>query len=106
MFQQEEIKRGDVPESIQCYMYETGCCEEEARVYIRNLIYELWKMMNKEILLAEEPFKKFCITALNLVRMSMCFYLNYGDGFSVNPNSEPKKNLVSLIVDPIPTLSD
>nr|QZL13763.1 terpene synthase 1 [Colquhounia coccinea var. mollis] len=98
----EEIKRGDVPKSIQCYMHETGCSEEDARVYIKNLIYELWKKMNKEILLAEEPFKNVGATAMNLVRMSLVFYLHYGDGFGVNPYTETKKTLVSLIVDPIP----
>ncbi|KAL8495048.1 hypothetical protein ACS0TY_019270 [Phlomoides rotata] len=98
----EEVKRGDVPKSIQCYMHETGCSEEVARVYIRNMIYELAKKMNKETLMAEKSFKSFGVTALNLVRMSLSFYLNNGDGFGVNPNSETKNNLVSLIVDPIP----
>ncbi|KAL8499820.1 hypothetical protein ACS0TY_019707 [Phlomoides rotata] len=98
----EEGKKGDVPKSVQCYMHETGCSEEEARAYIKNMIYEFGKKTNKETLMAEKPFKSFGVTALNLVRMSLCFYLNYEDGFGVNPNSETNKNLVSVIADPIP----
>ncbi|KAL8495056.1 hypothetical protein ACS0TY_019276 [Phlomoides rotata] len=62
----EEVKRGDVPKSIQCYMHETGCSEEVARVYIRNILYELAKKMNKETLMVEMSFKSFGVTALKL----------------------------------------
>lgn len=35
---QDELRRGDVSKSIQCYMYETKSSEDKAREYIRNLI--------------------------------------------------------------------
>ncbi|KAF2284339.1 hypothetical protein GH714_020813 [Hevea brasiliensis] len=39
----DELKRGDVPKSIQCYMHETGASEAKARDHIRFLISETWK---------------------------------------------------------------
>ncbi|RVW26290.1 (-)-alpha-terpineol synthase [Vitis vinifera] len=44
----DELKRGDVPKSIQCYMYETSASEDDARKYIGFLIDETWKKMNEE----------------------------------------------------------
>lgn len=47
------MKRGDVPKSIECYMKESGGHREEARDYVRFLIYETWKKMNDEVLLVK-----------------------------------------------------
>nr|Q2XSC4.1 RecName: Full=Exo-alpha-bergamotene synthase; Short=LaBERS; AltName: Full=Trans-alpha-bergamotene synthase [Lavandula angustifolia]ABB73046.1 trans-alpha-bergamotene synthase [Lavandula angustifolia] len=93
----EEIKRGDVSKSIQCYMNETGCCEGDARHHVKSLIEVALKRMNDEILM-EKPFKSFDTNAMNLARISLCFY-QYGDGFG-KPHSDTIKNLVSLIVLP------
>ncbi|KAK4491964.1 hypothetical protein RD792_002748 [Penstemon davidsonii] len=94
----DEIKKGDVPKSIQCYMKETGCSEDDARNYIKQLIDLTLKRMNKEILM-ESPIKNFVTTAMNLARIAQCIY-QYGDGFGV-PHLDTKKNLASLIVEPI-----
>ncbi|PIM97305.1 Exo-alpha-bergamotene synthase [Handroanthus impetiginosus] len=98
----DEIKKGDVPKSIQCYMHETSCSEEDAREYVKHLIDVTLKRMNKDILL-ENPVKDFSATAMNLARIALCMY-QFGDGFGV-PHPETKKNLVSLIVKPI-TMSE
>ncbi|KAL0422437.1 UNVERIFIED_CONTAM: (-)-alpha-terpineol synthase [Sesamum latifolium] len=50
----DEVKRGDVPKSIQCYMNESGGTGEEAIEYIRFLISETWKNMNQEAFVAED----------------------------------------------------
>uniref|UniRef100_A0A6N2KRP2 Terpene synthase metal-binding domain-containing protein n=1 Tax=Salix viminalis TaxID=40686 RepID=A0A6N2KRP2_SALVM len=42
----DELKRGDVSKSIQCYMYETEVFEEKARDHIKNLIGNTWKKIN------------------------------------------------------------
>ncbi|XP_022877994.1 trans-alpha-bergamotene synthase-like isoform X1 [Olea europaea var. sylvestris] len=94
----DEIKRGDVPKSIQCYMKDTGCSEEDAREYIKYLIDVTWKKINKEILM-NSPCKDFAGTAMNLARTSQCMY-QYGDGFGV-PHLETKRNIISLIIEPI-----
>nr|AIS39008.1 terpene synthase 7 [Salvia miltiorrhiza] len=95
----EEMKRGDVPKSVQCYMTETGCSEEDARKHIKHLIETALKRMNKEILM-EKPLKNFGHIAMNLGRISLCMY-QHGDGFGL-PHSETKRNLVSLLVQPFP----
>ncbi|KAL2495313.1 cineole-1 [Forsythia ovata] len=94
----DEIKRGDVPKSIQCYMHETGCSEEDARDHIKYIIDVTLKKMNKDILM-DSPFKDFVGTAMNLARISQCIY-QYGDGFGV-PHLDTQKNLFSLLVEPI-----
>ncbi|RVW71182.1 (-)-alpha-terpineol synthase [Vitis vinifera] len=84
----DELKRGDVPKSIQCYMHETGACEEDAREHIKCLIGETWKKMNEDRVV-ESPFSQtFIGIAINLARMSQCMY-QYGDGHGVQ-NRETK----------------
>lgn len=69
----DEVKRGDVPKSIQCYMKETSCSEEDARDYVKCLIDVTLKKMNKDILMYC-PFKDFVGPAMNLARITQCFY--------------------------------
>ncbi|EOX92383.1 Myrcene synthase, chloroplastic, putative isoform 1 [Theobroma cacao] len=96
----DELERGDVPKSIQCYMHETGFSKEEARHYIRNLIDATWKMMN-ENRIAQSPFSQtFIQIALNLARMAQCMY-QYGDGHGIEVN-ETNNRVLSLLVLPIP----
>ena len=97
---QDELKRGDVPKSIQCYMHETGASEEDAREYIKCLIGETWKKMNEDQA-KDSPFSKtFIGMAINLARISQWIY-QYGDGYGI-PNGETKDNVLSLVIEPIP----
>ncbi|GER52991.1 trans-alpha-bergamotene synthase [Striga asiatica] len=98
-FWKDEMKKGDIPKSIQCHMHETGCSEEDAREHIKHLIDVNLKRMNKDIMM-EKPVKSFGTTAMNLARIGLCIY-QFGDGFGV-PHNETKANLVSLVVKPIP----
>ncbi|PIN14250.1 Exo-alpha-bergamotene synthase [Handroanthus impetiginosus] len=91
----DEMKKGDVPKSIQCYMEETDCSGEDAHGYIRNLIDMALKRMDKDIL-KENPVRGFGATVMNVARIILCIY-QHGDGFG-SPHSETKKNMVSLIV--------
>ncbi|XP_034703599.1 (-)-alpha-terpineol synthase-like [Vitis riparia] len=96
----DELKRGDVPKSIQCYMHETGACEEDAREHIKCLIGETWKKMNEDRVM-ESPFSQtFIGIAINLARMAQCMY-QYGDGHGVQ-DRETKDRVLSLLIEPIP----
>ncbi|XP_017972632.1 PREDICTED: (-)-alpha-terpineol synthase-like [Theobroma cacao] len=53
----DELKRGDVSKSIQCYIHETGTSEEEARRHIRKLIDATWRRMSEEQI-ADSPFPR------------------------------------------------
>ncbi|CAL9050390.1 unnamed protein product [Musa banksii] len=46
VFVQDELERGNVPKSIQCYMHESGLSESAARYHIRRLIRENWRAIN------------------------------------------------------------
>ncbi|KAK7853612.1 myrcene synthase [Quercus suber] len=100
----DELKRGDVPKSIQCYMNETGASEEEAREHIRFLISATWKKMNEDRA-ASSPFSEtFIEIALNLARMAQCMY-QHGDGHGAG-NHETKDRVFSLLIQPIPPYKD
>ncbi|KAL5839743.1 hypothetical protein ACOSQ4_012351 [Xanthoceras sorbifolium] len=94
-----ELKRGDIPKSVQCFMNETGASEEFTRQYIKDQIRQLWKKVNvyraTDSTLSETTIQLM----LNLVRMFHCVYL-HGDGHAVQ---EETKNLASpLLFEPIP----
>ncbi|KAL3627586.1 hypothetical protein CASFOL_028949 [Castilleja foliolosa] len=95
----DEMKKGDVHKSIQCYMHETGCSEEEAREYVKHLIDVTLKKMNKDILM-EKQIGNFSKAAMNLGRISLSVY-QFGDGFGT-PHLETKENMVSLLIEPLP----
>ncbi|KAI5658391.1 hypothetical protein M9H77_27184 [Catharanthus roseus] len=99
----DEMKRGDVPKSIQCYMKENGASEEEARKYIRSLISKTWKEMNKEVA-KETPFSQtFIGIAMNLGRMAQCMYQN-GDGHG-HPDTITRERILALLFEPIQLVS-
>ncbi|XP_021289701.1 (-)-alpha-terpineol synthase-like [Herrania umbratica] len=95
-----EIKRGDVPKSIQCYMHETGASEEEARQHIWKLIDATWRRMNEERI-AHSPFPRpFIQIAVNLARTAQFMYQHH-DGYGVE-DGETKERVLSLFINPIP----
>ncbi|OMO55881.1 hypothetical protein CCACVL1_26937 [Corchorus capsularis] len=95
----DEIKRGDVPKSIQCYMHETGSSEEEARKHIRKLIDATWKKMNEDRIAHPPSSHTFVQIALNLARMAQCMY-QHGDGHGIEDH-ETKDRVLSLLIFPI-----
>ncbi|KAF8411658.1 hypothetical protein HHK36_004216 [Tetracentron sinense] len=97
----DEIKRGDVPKSIQCYMHESGVSEEIAREHINHLIAEMWKKMNKDMVSSHFPLH-FTSLGVNTARTAQCFYL-YGDGYGI-PDRETKEQVLSMWIEPIPLM--
>nr|ASP45390.1 TPS6 [Tripterygium regelii] len=97
----DEMKRGDTPKSIQCYMNETGALEEEARDHIDYLISEIWKKLNEEQFGADSLWPPvFKEMALNIVRTAHVMYL-YGDGHA-SQDHNVQARMESLFVTPIP----
>ncbi|PON82654.1 Squalene/phytoene synthase [Trema orientale] len=98
-----ELERGETASSILCLMRETGLSEASAREYIKNLVEETWKKLNKEISISDSdnyPFSKpFVETAINLARIARCTY-QHGDAHGA-PDSRSKNKVLSLIIDPI-----
>ncbi|WCJ31210.1 Myrcene synthase chloroplastic [Euphorbia peplus] len=97
----DELKRGDVPKSIQCYMNDNGASEEEARQHIHYLIGETWKKLNKKSHVHSLLLPKVFIgIAMDLARTAQCIYQN-GDGYGIQ-DCETKDHVLSLLVQPIP----
>ncbi|WKA02037.1 hypothetical protein VitviT2T_020278 [Vitis vinifera] len=96
----DELKRGDVPKSIQCYMYETSASEDDARKYIGFLIDETWKKMNEERNLNSPFSQTFIGMAMDIPRMAQCMYLYYRDGYGVQ-DRETKDHVKTLFIEPI-----
>lgn len=94
------MARGDNLKAVQCYMNDRGAKEEVARKYIEGLIHEIWKSLNKEIMVKNNyPFEEPFLSANpNLGRTTQCFY-QYGDGHGI-PDRWTKDHLISLLVDP------
>ncbi|GLU22691.1 hypothetical protein SLE2022_387480 [Rubroshorea leprosula] len=95
----DEMKRGDVPKSIQCYMHEMGACEEDACKYIQDLIDITWKKMNKDRFEASPLPPTLIEATMNLARMAQFIY-QYGDGHS-SQDHVTKNRVLSLLINPI-----
>ncbi|KAJ0773525.1 putative R-linalool synthase [Helianthus annuus] len=95
----DELARGDVSKSIQCYMHESGATEEEAREYIKELILETWKKLNKERAHANSQFERgFIEYATNISRMAL---LMYSDGDGHGCPDLTKSHVSSLFFNPV-----
>ncbi|CAA3014355.1 isoprene synthase, chloroplastic-like [Olea europaea subsp. europaea] len=94
-----EIERGETANAISCYMHENGVSEEVARRYIRNLIDDNWKMMNKELVSNSLFSNSFIEIAINLARISQCHY-QHGNAHS-DPNDITRNRVLSVIIEPI-----
>ncbi|XP_015068413.1 (-)-camphene/tricyclene synthase, chloroplastic-like [Solanum pennellii] len=96
----DEMERGDVPKSIQCYMNEKGVSEEDAREHINLLIKETWKLMNTALQKENSLFSEtFIACAVNGARTSHTIY-QHGDGYGIQ-NSHTKNRIRQLFFDPI-----
>ncbi|KAL8091731.1 beta-bisabolene synthase-like [Apium graveolens] len=93
-----ELARGDNLKAVQCYMNDTGASEEVSRKHVESLVYETWKILNKD-LVGSYPFSEPFVSANpNIARTSQTFY-QYGDGHGI-PQHWTKDHLKSLLVEP------
>uniref|UniRef100_A0A1J3JDY9 1,8-cineole synthase 2, chloroplastic n=1 Tax=Noccaea caerulescens TaxID=107243 RepID=A0A1J3JDY9_NOCCA len=101
----DELARGDVLKSVQCYMHETGASEEKASAHVQQMISDTWDEMNYETKTARSSTialsRGFVEAAMNLARMSQCMY-QYGDGHGCPDKAKTVERVLSLLVNPIP----
>ncbi|KAI3847059.1 hypothetical protein MKW92_041566, partial [Papaver armeniacum] len=104
----DELKRGGVPTSIQCYMHETGFSESAAREHIKHVINDKWELMNNDKFSQSVYPDSFIDSMQNFARASHALYQfdegYYGDGFGVASGSLTKGHIISLFFEPIPVL--
>ncbi|KAK9214412.1 hypothetical protein WN944_006404 [Citrus x changshan-huyou] len=97
----DEIQRGDVPKSIQCYMHETGASEEVAREHIKDMMRQMWRKVNAYRADKDSPVSQNTVDfMLNLVRMPHFMYL-HGDGHGAQ-NQETMDVASTWLFQPIP----
>nr|QWQ79599.1 TPS41 [Juglans sigillata] len=96
----DELKRGDNPKSIQCYMKDTGASEEDARQHMKSLISTTWKTINGERFATSSFSETFIKIAINMARVSQFMY-QYGDGHGIG-DRETKDRVQALFIHPIP----
>ncbi|MED6205009.1 hypothetical protein PIB30_014004 [Stylosanthes scabra] len=96
----EEMECGETANSITCYMNDAGDSEENARKYLRSMIEEEWKNMNRWLVMDSTFEKSFIEVAMNLARIAQCTY-QHGDGHG-RPDNASKSRIKSLLFDPIP----
>ncbi|KAI3923142.1 hypothetical protein MKW98_018804 [Papaver atlanticum] len=97
----DELERGDVAKSIQCYMHETGASESIAREHVQHMIRALWGKMNTSLSASHGVFPSSFVNIIqNIAKMAQYMY-QYGDGYGI-PNREAKDRIMSVIVEPIP----
>ncbi|KAK1429354.1 hypothetical protein QVD17_11562 [Tagetes erecta] len=95
----EEKERGDISKSIECYIHETGATEEEARRYIKELIEDAWKKLNKERAHANSQFsREFIEYATNMARAG---HFIYGKGDGHGHPDIIESHISSLLFNPI-----
>ena len=99
VFVQDELERGDVPKSIQCYMHESGLSEYAARYHIRRLIRENWRAINGDRSFTSRFEENIKMMIINVPRMAQCMY-QYGDGHG-KPDQVIEDRIRSLIIEPI-----
>ncbi|KAK8969355.1 hypothetical protein KSP40_PGU008471 [Platanthera guangdongensis] len=95
----DEMQRGDVPKSVQCYMKEKNVSEYVARDYIKCLIKKYWTLLNHELATNSinlDPLKRVVI---GTPRIAQCMY-QHGDGHGVS-NLDTRDIIMSLLIDPI-----
>ncbi|GMJ11644.1 terpene synthase 02 [Hibiscus trionum] len=76
-----EMERGEITNSIQCYMIQEGVSEEEARNHIKSLTSESWKRLNKLVVDPSIP-TGFAKIALTMTRCVQRMY-QFGDWFGI-----------------------
>ncbi|XP_019155652.1 PREDICTED: (-)-alpha-terpineol synthase-like [Ipomoea nil] len=100
-----EMKRGDVPKAIQCYMGETKASVNEARGFIDLEMNEIWKKMNKVRIEGCSPFSRtFIEAAMNIARMAQCMY-QHGDGHGIK-NFETQTRIQTVLFEPFPLINN
>nr|QBM78971.1 geraniol synthase [Petunia x hybrida] len=95
----DELERGDVLKSIQCYMNEKGASEDEAREHIKSLIKENWELMNRALMENSQFSEAFVEMIKDFVRTAQCMYL-HGDGHGIQ-TTEIKTGIFKVLFEPI-----
>ncbi|XP_058095655.1 (-)-germacrene D synthase-like isoform X2 [Magnolia sinica] len=95
-----EQERDHVASTVECYMKEHGVSKKEACISLQEMITNVWEDLNEAFLRPTVIPSSLLLRGLNLARVMEDLYV-HGDGYT-HSNKETKKNVMALLVDPIP----
>ncbi|KAL6993155.1 lysase [Sarracenia purpurea var. burkii] len=93
------LEGDETAKSIPCYMHETGHSEKLAQEYMKNMIEERWKKMNRCQVGNTRFPQSFIDVILNLIKTVHCVY-QYGDAYG-SPNKASTKRVLKVLIEPI-----
>ncbi|KAK8937163.1 putative terpene synthase 2 [Platanthera zijinensis] len=95
-----EQKRDHVASTVQCYVVEHGCSEEEACKELTKMVENAWRVINKEIIMETDIIPASLIwPAFNLARFNAFVY--EGDDIYTNADKIMKDNINAVLVESV-----
>lgn len=92
---EEELKRGEVANGVNCYMKQHGVSQEEAVRELKKMIKDHHAITMEEFFIASSTVpRQILVRVFNLVRVINLFYKE-GDGFG-HPDENLKAHFTSL----------
>ncbi|KAK8963037.1 Beta-eudesmol synthase [Platanthera guangdongensis] len=95
-----EQKRDHVASTVQCYVVEHGCSEEEACEELTKMVENAWRVINKEIIMETDIIPASLIwPAFNLARFNAFVY--EGNDIYTNADKIMKDNINTVLVESV-----
>ncbi|KAL9308189.1 Terpenoid synthase 22 [Arabidopsis thaliana] len=97
---EEEMRRGEVVNGVNCYVKQHNVTKELAVREIKKMIRDNYKIMMEEFLTIKSVPRPILVRCFNIVRLVNLYY-EEGDNFT-NPNGKLKDLITSLFFHPLP----
>jgi hypothetical protein len=97
---EEEMRRGEVVNGVNCYVKQHNVTKELAVREIKKMIRDNYKIMMEEFLTIKSVSRPILVRCFNIVRLVNLYY-EEGDNFT-NPNGKLKDLITSLFFHPLP----
>ncbi|CAE5959159.1 unnamed protein product [Arabidopsis arenosa] len=98
---EDEMRRGEVANGVNCYMKQHGVTKEMAVRKIKKMIRDSYKIVMEEFLTTKGVPRPVLVRCLNMIRLIKLYYYKEGDGYT-NPHGELKDLITSLFFHPLP----
>jgi len=97
---EEEMRRGEVVNGVNCYVKQHNVTKELAVREIKKMIRDNYKIMMEEFLTIKGVPRPILVRCFNIVRLVNLYY-EEGDNYT-NPNGKLKDLITSLFFHPLP----
>ncbi|PKA52858.1 (-)-germacrene D synthase [Apostasia shenzhenica] len=94
-----EQKRNHVASTIQCYVMEHGCLEEEACKKLMEMVDDSWKIINREYVVCKNIPLSLMVPAVNLARFN--YFVYKGKDIYTHADEIMRDNISKVLIEPI-----